>query len=150
MGYDIHNLKDGDGLMLGGIRIPFHKSFVAHSDGDVLIHSLIDALLSASGMRDIGYHFPDTDPQYKDIASCVLLQKTLALISGKINNISSVIIAESPKLSPHIDDIRLSLSTLLAIPTAKIAIAAKTNEGNGDIGAGNAIAAYTTCLLTLE
>jgi len=146
IGYDIHKLIDSTELdfKLAGISIPFEKRCVAHSDGDVAIHALIDALLGAATLGDIGTHFPDTDPKYKNINSVILLQHSVSLLENngyEIENIDINIITEKPKLSPYIDLMRNSLSKILNLDKTKISIKAKTNEQLDAIGRGEAIAA---------
>ncbi|MCL2291006.1 MAG: 2-C-methyl-D-erythritol 2,4-cyclodiphosphate synthase [Bacteroidetes bacterium] len=152
IGYDIHKLIDSSELdfKLAGISIPFEKRCVAHSDGDVAIHALIDALLGATALGDIGTHFPDTDPKYKNADSTVLLQHCLPLLKNNgysIENIDINIIAEQPKLSPYIDLMRNSLSKILNIDKTKISIKAKTNEQLDAIGRGEAIAVQAVVLV---
>jgi len=151
-GYDIHKLIDSNLLefRLSGISIPFDKRCVAHSDGDVAIHALIDALLGAAAMGDIGTHFPDTDPKFKNVHSTLLLQNCCELLSQKnyfIENIDLTIITEQPKLKPYIDLMRNSLSELLQTDKDKISVKAKTNEQLDAIGRGEAIAAQAVALI---
>jgi len=146
IGYDIHKLVESNELdfKLAGTSIPFFKRCVAHSDGDVAIHALIDALFGAAALGDIGTHFPDTDPQYKNADSTILLLRVHQLLKENgyaIENIDLNIITEQPKLSTHIDSMRKSISKLLTIDVAKISIKAKTNEQLDAIGRGEAIAA---------
>ncbi|MDR1906459.1 MAG: 2-C-methyl-D-erythritol 2,4-cyclodiphosphate synthase [Clostridiales bacterium] len=151
-GYDIHRLAEGRKLILGGTDIPYDKGLDGHSDADVLTHGIIDALLSASGNKDIGTLFPDTDKKYKDISSVALLEKVARLIYDKgflIINISCVLIAERPKLSPYVDAIISSLSKVLNISPSQISLSLKTNEGIDCVGEGLAIAAHCVCLLIL-
>lgn len=139
IGYDSHRLEEGRTLVIGGVEIPFAKGFVAHSDGDILIHAVIDALLSAGGERDIGTFFPDTRPEYKGISSIKLLEKVKTVLDNKnirINSVSAVVIIEKPKLSPYINQMRENIAKTLKISPDKIAISAKTNEGAGEIGKG--------------
>ena len=150
IGYDIHKLIDSTefDFKLSGIIIPFEKRCVAHSDGDVAIHALIDALLGATALGDIGTHFPDTDTAYKNADSAVLLQYCNKLIKKngfKIENIDINIITEKPKLAAHIPLMRNRLSEILEIEVSKISIKAKTNEQLGAIGRGEAIAAQAVC-----
>jgi len=150
LGNDIHKLAEAKELVIGGIKIPYHKGCVAHSDGDVLIHAICDALLGAIACKDIGNHFPDTDAAFKNIESSVLLKKVNEIIKGNkfsINNIDSTVILEKPKLSPYIDSIRKNLADILEIDVSKISVKAKTNEGLGDIGRNEAIAAC--CIVSL-
>jgi 2-C-methyl-D-erythritol 2,4-cyclodiphosphate synthase len=123
--------------MIGGVVIPYHKGFAAHSDGDVLIHAICDALLGAVALPDIGTHFADTDPQFKNIDSKILLQKTVTLIHAQgfiINNLDCTVIIEKPKMSPHIEAMRACLAPLLHIEPIQLSIKAKTNETMGFIG----------------
>jgi len=149
-GYDIHKLVKSKPLYLGGVRIPSKKGLLAHSDGDVLLHSICDSLLGAVGMGDIGMHFPNSDRKYKNISSLILLEKTYNLLKKqgyKIENIDSMIVAQEPKISPYIDKMKTNISKILK--SQNISIKATTNEGVGDIGKGKAICAYTVCLIRL-
>lgn len=150
-GWDRHRLKIGLPLILGGIPIPSETGAIAHSDGDVLIHAIIDALLGALSLGDIGRHFPPSDPKYKNINSETLLKESYSLIQKKTNykiaNIDSTIILESPKLSPYIDSIRQNLSNLLKIPLDSISVKAKTAEKCDAVGAHEAIEAQAIALL---
>ena len=149
-GYDIHRLIRKRLLILGNVKIPFKKGLLAHSDGDVLIHSIIDALLGALNLGDIGTHFPDSDQKYKDIDSKILLEKTYDLIKAKgyaIVNFDSTIICEKPKLNTYIPVIKKSLSQILLIEEDKISIKAKTKEKQDSVGKGRSIEVFTTCLL---
>ncbi len=151
IGYDLHRLVEGRNLIIGGVNIPHHKGLLGHSDADVLIHAIIDAILGALALGDIGTHFPDSDPQYKDIDSKILLSHTLNLVKKhgwKIINIDSTIIAEKPKLKPFINDIRTVLSRLLEIPIDCVSVKAKTNEGVGPEGKEEAISCYVVALLS--
>lgn len=147
-GFDLHRLEEGLTLTLGGEKIPYYKGLAAHSDGDVLIHSIMDALLSAAGERDIGCLFPDTDPQYEGISSLVLLTEVAGILSKKnikINNISSVILAEKPKLADYIPKMAKNIADVLKIKSPVVSISATTTERTGIIGNGQAIAVYTVC-----
>ena len=146
-GNDIHRLAEGRALMLGGIAIPSKLGEVAHSDGDVLLHALIDALLGAKALGDIGALFPPSDAKYKDADSKELLKKVLELTKPKIINIDATITLEAPKLRGYIDSIRESLSELLSIDVSRVSIKAKTNEGLGEIGSGAAIKAECIILI---
>ena len=149
IGYDSHKLVEGRRLIIGGITIPFEKGLLGHSDADVLSHAIIDSLIGALGLGDIGQHFPDTDPQWKDASSIELLKRIISLIrinGYKVSWIDSCIIAEKPKLSPYIEDMKRALSES-GIPSGAINIKAKTNEGMGFTGRGEGIAAYAVCLL---
>lgn len=149
IGYDSHKLVEGRRLIIGGITIPFKKGLLGHSDADVLSHAIIDSLIGALGLGDIGQHFPDTDPQWKDASSIELLKHIINLIrmnGYEVSWIDSNIIAEKPKLSPYIEDMKTALSES-GIPSGAINIKVKTNEGMGFIGRGEGIAAYAVCLL---
>ena len=150
IGYDIHKLVESNHLdfKLAGITIPFQKRCVAHSDGDVAIHALIDALLGAAALGDIGTHFPDTDSKYKDADSKILLHRCCELLKEQgyhIENIDMNIITEAPKLAGYIPLMRSRLAEILEIDLAKISIKAKTNEQSDAIGRGEAIAAQAIC-----
>ena len=149
-GYDVHRLEEGRRLILGGIQIPYEKGLSGHSDADVLVHAIIDALLGASCLGDIGRNFPDTDNSYKDIDSTVLLKRTVLMLKEKnyeIENIDSTIVAQNPKLSQYIEKMRILLATVMGIETDRINIKAKTEEGLGFTGKGEGIAAQAVCLL---
>ncbi len=150
LGYDIHRLVEGRKLFLGGVEIDFPKGLKGHSDGDCLIHALIDALLGAAGEKDIGQIFPDTDPRYNDIQSTALLKKVIGLINEKdmeILSIDSIIIAEKPKLAPYIHQMKEILCPILGVGRDDLGIKAKTNEGLGEIGQGAAIASWAQVLV---
>ncbi|TET62308.1 2-C-methyl-D-erythritol 2,4-cyclodiphosphate synthase [Candidatus Aerophobetes bacterium] len=152
LGYDIHKLEERRKLFLGGIEIPYHKGLLGHSDGDCLIHAIIDALLGAMGDKDIGQIFPDTDPEYKDIRSTELLNRIVSQLDGKnaeILNIDSIILAEEPHLSSYIPRMKEILCPILQIGQEDLGIKAKTNEGLGVIGQGEAIAAWAQVLIKL-
>ncbi|MCM1305928.1 MAG: 2-C-methyl-D-erythritol 2,4-cyclodiphosphate synthase [Bacteroides sp.] len=149
-GYDVHRLCEGDGIKLLGVKIPCEYSFIAHSDGDVPIHALMDAILSALGQKDIGHLFPVDDPKYDDADSVELLLRVLAIARETgycVHNVSVSIIAERPMLSPYIDKMQSVMANLLGIPRERIGVSATTNEKVGEIGDGQAIAAYATVLL---
>ena len=150
-GYDVHRLVAGRPLILGGIKIAHHMGLQGHSDADVLIHAVMDSLLGAAALGDIGSHFPDSDPQYKDISSCELLKKTreLLMVAGyAITNIDSTVIAQEPKLASHIDAMRSNLSEILGIDKDCISIKATTTEKLGFVGQEEGIAAESVCLIT--
>lgn len=152
IGYDSHRFAEGRRLILGGIEIPFPRGLLGHSDGDCLSHAIIDSLLGAAGMPNIGQLFPDTDPQWNDAKSTELLKKVISEINIKgfsILWIDSVIIAEEPKLNPYIPDIKKALSET-GIPEEIINIKPKTNEGMGFIGRKEGIAVIATCLMQLN
>ena len=150
-GYDVHRFVDGRKLVLGGKIIPNELGLDGHSDADVIIHSLIDALLGALGEGDIGKHFPDTDKKYKDISSSKLLEETMKILKEKkyvINNVDISVIIESPRLSPFIYDMRLNLSRILNATFDQINIKATTNEKMGFIGRNEGVAAY--CVVSIS
>lgn len=149
-GYDVHRLTEGRKLFLGGIEIPSEKGLLGHSDADVLIHALCDALLGALALGDIGRHFPDNDPAYKNIDSKVLLRKVYELIDKEgyeINNIDSIIILESPKLSGYIPEMRKTIAGILNCDGEQISIKATTSEKIGFVGRQEGAAAFSTVLL---
>lgn len=149
-GIDFHKLVNGKPLWLGGINIPSDKGCLAHSDGDVLIHALCDALLGAAGLRDIGYHFPDTDQQYENIDSKILLEKTITLISENgfsIINIDSTICLEEPRLSDYIEQMRHCLAGICKIDKSLVSVKATTTEKMGFTGRGEGIMAIASVLL---
>ena len=144
VGYDIHRLVEERKLFLGGVEIPYIKGLLGYSDGDVLLHALSDAILGGMGMGDIGVHFPNTDPQYKDISSLELLSRVAAIAASKkfvINNVDTVILAEEPKIYPFREKMVDAISGILGIKKDRVNIKATTNEGVGSLGKGEAIAA---------
>jgi 2-C-methyl-D-erythritol 2,4-cyclodiphosphate synthase len=148
-GFDSHRLVEGRKLIIGGVEIPFEKGLAGHSDADVLCHAITDAVIGALGLGDIGKHFPDSDPRWKDAVSTELLKYILELVrmnGYSVAWVDTTIIAEQPKISPFIDVMKESLS-MTGIPPGNINIKAKTNEGMGFIGRGEGIAAYAVCLL---
>lgn len=150
IGYDIHRLVDERKLFIGGVEIPYIKGLLGHSDADVLLHAICDALLGACGESDIGELFPDTDPRYQNISSSELLKIAADLIRKKnyeIVNIDSVVIAQEPKLSPFKKRIKENIAGILGVKEESVNIKAKTNEGLGEIGAKEAIVSYATVLL---
>jgi len=152
-GYDVHQLVDGREFWLGGIRINFEKGLLGHSDADVLIHAICDALLGAANLRDIGYHFPDKDSNFKNIDSKVLLRKTVELIAQKgykIGNIDATVCAEQPKLNPHIPDMKRTLAGVMGVGEDDISIKATTTEKLGFTGRQEGISAYATVLIEHE
>lgn len=151
IGYDLHRLAEGRTLMIGGVAVPFDKGSVGHSDGDVLVHALCDALLGAAVLGDIGTHFPDTDPKWKGISSLRFLEHLRELLksrSMRITHIDAIVILEKPKLGPHFPAMRAAIARALGIDAAQINLKAKTNEGVDAIGRGEAIAAHA--IATLE
>ena len=144
MGYDIHRLVAGRKLVLGGVAVPYDKGLLGHSDADVLVHAVCDALLGAAGLGDIGEHFPDSDPAYRGISSLVLLQKTCDMLRAagwRVTHLDATLLAEAPRLTPHKQAMRQALSQVMAIAPRQINIKAKTTEGLGAIGRGEGIAA---------
>ncbi|MDF2592379.1 MAG: 2-C-methyl-D-erythritol 2,4-cyclodiphosphate synthase [Clostridia bacterium] len=149
-GYDVHRLVEDRRLIIGGVDIPYEKGLLGHSDADVLVHAIMDALLGACGERDIGKHFPDTDNLYKGISSLKLLAKVGELVKSKsyiIGNIDSVIVAQAPKMSPHIDKMKQNIAESLGISHDDINIKATTTEGLGFTGTGEGIASYAVACL---
>lgn len=149
-GYDSHRFADGRRLVLGGVEFPGETGLAGHSDADVLIHAIIDALLGAAALGDIGSHFPDTDARWKDADSTDLLAAVVKEIRGagyKVGNIDATVICERPKLRPVIDLMRARLAAAMNVGTGRISIKGKTNEKLDDIGAGLGIAAHAVCLL---
>lgn len=146
-GCDLHRLTRGRKLYLGGVEIPSELGEEAHSDGDVLIHAIIDSLFGALAMGDIGSHFPPSDMQYKDIPSLVLLARTLDITKAEIINLDCTVVLERPKLRPYIDAIRASLADALGIDVSRVSVKAKTNEGVDSEGRMEAISAQATVLL---
>lgn len=150
IGYDIHRLVRGRKLFLGGVQIPYNMGLLGHSDSDVLLHAICDAILGAAAEVDIGENFPDTDPRYKDASSAELLRVISEKVRKKgfvIQNIDTVIIAEEPKFSPFKNKIKKKISAILKLDDGAVGVKAKTNEGLGDIGKKKAIAVYAVALL---
>ena len=150
MGYDVHKLTEGRDLILGGVKIPWELGLLGHSDADVVVHAIMDALLGAAALRDIGRHFPDTDPQYKGISSILLLQKVGALLKEKgyqIVNIDATIIAQKPKLLPHIDQMIKNVADALELSEDQVNIKATTEEGLGFTGSGEGISSQAIASL---
>ena len=149
-GYDVHRFTDGEYIVIGGVRIPYDKKLVAHSDGDVLAHAIADSLLGAAGERDIGYYFPDTDNKFKNVDSLILLSKVKEIISNKgyeICNIDSTIIAQAPKMAPYIENMRSNLAKALDISYEDINVKATTEEKLGFTGRKEGISAHSVCLI---
>jgi len=150
-GYDVHKFNGDSPLVIGGVTVPHHKGLEAHSDGDVLIHAICDALLGAAGLWDIGHHFPDTDDAFKNIDSRVLLRKVMADLADlgwKVNNVDSTIVAQAPKLAPHIPSMRALLADDLSVELNAINIKATTTEKLGFAGREEGIAAHAVVLIT--
>ena len=151
MGYDVHRLVEGRDLIIGGVKIPYEKGLLGHSDADVLLHAIMDALLGAAALGDIGKHFPDTDPAYKGISSIKLLEKVGELLEENhvfIENIDATIIAQTPKMRPHIDAMRENIAKALLIDVGQVNVKATTEEGLGFTGSGEGISSQAICLVT--
>ena len=149
-GYDVHRLCEGRKLILGGVEIPYEKGLLGHSDADVLTHAVMDALLGAAALGDIGKHFPDTGKEYKDISSFILLNRVFSLLVEKdycIMNLDATIIAQKPKLAAYIDSMRENLSRALGLAPDQVNVKATTEEGLGFTGSGEGIAASCVCLI---
>ena len=150
MGYDVHRLTEGRDLILGGVKIPYEKGLLGHSDADVLLHAVMDALLGAAALGDIGKHFPDSDPAYKGISSLKLLEHVGELLEKEgytVGNIDATIIAQRPKMAPHIAVMRKNIAEVLRIEESQINIKATTEEGLGFTGSGEGISSQAVCLL---
>lgn len=150
MGFDVHRLVTDRELWMGGIKIEHSKGLLGHSDADVLIHAICDAILGAANMRDIGYHFPDTDGEYKNVDSKILLRKTVELVKEKgyaVGNIDSTICAERPKMNPHIPQMKATLAQIIGITEDDVSIKATTTEKLGFTGREEGISAYAVVLL---
>jgi len=149
-GYDAHRLAEGRPLILGGISIPFARGLLGHSDADVLTHAVVDAILGALAMGDIGRHFPDTDPAFKDMQSLRMLEQVVRRVQEagyQVNNVDSTIVAQKPKLAPHIPEIQARLSEILQVPVHQISVKAKTSEGMGFCGREEGMEAYAVASL---
>lgn len=150
MGYDVHKLVTGRDLILGGVKIEYEKGLLGHSDADVLLHAIMDALLGAAALGDIGKHFPDTDPQYKGISSIKLLEHVGKLLEDNnyfIGNIDATVIAQAPKLRPYIDQMNENIANALNIEISQINVKATTEEGLGFTGSGEGISSQAICIL---
>ena len=150
MGYDVYRLSAGRKLIIGGVDIPCEKGLLGHSDADVLLHAIMDALLGAAALGDIGSHFPDTDPEYEGISSIRLLEHVGRLLEEhqyQIGNVDATIIAQKPKMRPHIDQMRKNIAQALGTDPEKISVKATTEEGLGFTGKGEGISAQAVCLL---
>ena len=149
-GYDVHRLTEGRKLIIGGVEIPYEKGLLGHSDADVLLHAIMDALLGAAALGDIGLHFPDSDERYSGISSIELLKRVRRLLLEKgytVNNVDSTIIAQAPKMRPYIDEMRKNIANALLLPIDDINVKATTEEGLGFTGQGEGIAAQAVCLI---
>lgn len=150
-GFDVHRFKEGRPCILGGVEIPIHFGPDGHSDADVLIHAICDALLGAAGMRDIGFHFPDTDASFKSIDSKILLAKVVALLNEhgySIGNIDSTLVLERPRVNPHVEQMKTTLAGVMGIDVSDISIKATTNEKLGFIGREEGLTAYAVALIS--
>ena len=148
MGYDVHRLTAGRKLILGGVEIPYGKGLLGHSDADVLVHAVMDALLGAAALGDIGKHFPDTDPEYEGVSSIRLLEHVGRLLNEKgyvIENIDATIVAQRPKMRPYIEQMRENIATALRIETDQVNVKATTEEGLGFTGTGEGISSQAVC-----
>ena len=151
LGYDVHKLAEGRELIMGGVKIPYEKGLLGHSDADVVVHAIMDALLGAAALGDIGQHFPDTDPRYEGISSIALLEHVGKLLEENnyvVENIDAVIIAQRPKMMPHIPQMRENVAAALGIEMGQVSIKATTEEGLGFTGNLEGISATAVCLLS--
>ncbi len=149
-GYDVHVFAENRALILGGVEIPYERGLLGHSDADVLVHAIMDAILGALSLRDIGYQFPDTDPEYKDISSLALLRRVKVLMEEKgyaVGNIDSIIAAQEPKLSKYIDEMRVNIAEILELDPEDVSVKATTTEKLGFVGRREGIESYAVCLL---
>ena len=150
MGYDVHRLVEERRLILGGVEIPYEKGLLGHSDADVLLHAIMDAMLGAAALGDIGRHFPDTDPAYKGADSMVLLQDCCEKIRAagyRVHNLDALICAQAPKMAPHIETMRANIARALQLDVDAVNVKATTTERLGFVGDGSGISAYAVCLL---
>ena len=150
MGYDVHRLVEERRLILGGVEIPYEKGLLGHSDADVLLHAIMDAMLGAAALGDIGHHFPDTDPTYKGADSMVLLQacrEKLRAAGYRVHNLDALICAQAPKMAPHIETMRANIARALQLDVDAVNVKATTTERLGFVGDGSGISAYAVCLL---
>lgn len=149
-GYDVHQLKEGYEFWLGGIKLDWEKGAVGHSDADVLLHVICDALLGAANLRDIGFHFPDTDPKYKGVDSKILLKEVIALVRSKgykLGNIDATICLQQPKINPHIEKMQACIADVLQVDVDLVSIKATTTEKLGFVGTGEGISAHAVVLI---
>jgi 2-C-methyl-D-erythritol 2,4-cyclodiphosphate synthase len=150
IGYDVHRLVDGRKLIIGGVDIPYEKGLLGHSDADVLLHAICDALLGAAGLGDIGKHFPDTNPRFKGISSLKLLSEVSRFLGEKgfrVHNIDTTVVAERPKLAPHIPEMTANIVAATNVDKGAVNVKATTTEGLGFAGKGEGIAAYAVCTI---
>ena len=151
-GYDVHRMTEGRKLIIGGVEIPYPTGLEGHSDADVLLHAVADALLGAAALGDIGKHFPDTDPRYKGISSLLLLRHVADLIAGHrfaVGNIDATVVLEAPKIAPYVDLMRRNIADALRIAPHQVSVKATTHESLGFIGAGSGAAAHAVALITV-
>lgn len=151
MGYDVHKLVEGRDLIIGGVKIPYEKGLLGHSDADVLLHAVMDALLGAAALGDIGKHFPDSDERYKGADSLELLKEVASIIDKEhytVENIDATIIAQAPKMRPYIDEMRINIAQALRIEMSRVNVKATTEEGLGFTGSGEGISSQAICLLS--
>lgn len=149
-GYDVHRLTEGRALILGGVEVPYSQGLLGHSDADVLTHAVMDALLGAAGLWDIGHAFPDSDPAYEGISSLLLLERVMEMLRARgltVGNVDATILAQRPKLAPYIPRMRTELAAVMGIPEDRVNIKATTEEGLGFTGAGEGMAAHAVALL---
>lgn len=149
-GYDVHRLAEGRKMILGGVEIPADKGPLGHSDADVLLHAICDALLGAIGLGDIGKHFPDTDQAYKNISSLILLEKVYALITERnyrVGNVDATLVLQKPKIAPHVPAMKKNIAAVLHVEEERVSIKATTSEGLGFVGAGDGVVAYAVALV---
>lgn len=149
-GFDVHQLREGRKFILGGVEIPSEKGILGHSDADVLIHAICDALLGAAGLKDIGYYFPDTASEFKGIDSCILLERVMQLLQERsytVGNVDSTVVCEKPKIKPYVDAMKIKLSSIMGIAVEDVSIKATTNERMGFIGREEGIVAYASVLI---
>ena len=149
-GYDVHRLVEGRKLVIGGVTIPYEKGLLGHSDADVLVHAIMDALLGAGALGDIGLHFPDSDPAYEGADSLALLKKTGEILKDagySLNNVDATIVAQAPKMRPHIERMRENIAGALSVPADRVSVKATTEERLGFTGSGEGIAAQAVCAL---
>ena len=151
-GYDVHRLAEGRKLILGGVEIPYEKGLLGHSDADVLTHAVMDAILGALALGDIGQHFPDTDPAFEGADSIRLLRAVVRLVGQKgwkVHNLDATVAAQRPKLAPYIGEMRVRLADAMKIPVERVSVKATTEEGLGITGKGEGMTATAVCLLSL-
>ncbi|MBQ7779285.1 MAG: 2-C-methyl-D-erythritol 2,4-cyclodiphosphate synthase [Clostridia bacterium] len=149
-GYDVHRLTENRDLIIGGVKIPYEKGLLGHSDADVLVHAILDAILGALGEGDIGKHFPDTDDRFKGINSMLLAENVASLLWGKgytVGNIDATVVAQRPKLSPYIDEMRVNIAKVFNVTPDRVNIKATTEEKLGFTGSGEGISAHAVCLI---